>query len=146
MVANSRISRTNHGPQQIWQKKQVIIIKKNTCITFLWMILRSKKIIAYTFLPSLDNANGRLKKERRLLAKNFAVIVTWLHTSLCCELCRKVIVTDEISHCFCDFLYRWCETNRWGCSKSGTNRILFQWHLVDALFRFFPWWRTQYSV
>ena len=35
------------------------------------MISRRKKMVAYTFLPTLDNANGRLKKERKIVSQQF---------------------------------------------------------------------------
>ena len=38
--------------------------------------------LAHTFLPSLDNADGRLCKERLLRSRNFASMVMWRHTSL----------------------------------------------------------------
>ena len=57
---------------QICQKKQTNKKKK-------W---RGWPFLAHTFLPSLDNADGRLCKERLLRSRNFASMVMWRHTSL----------------------------------------------------------------
>ena len=43
---------------------------------------RGWPFLAHTFLPSLDNADGRLCKERLLRSRNFASMVMWRHTSL----------------------------------------------------------------
>ena len=60
---------------QIWQKET----KNLACLSSLWMIaLRTKPV---TFLPWIDNANGRLCQERLLRSRNFATMVTWRHTS-----------------------------------------------------------------
>ena len=56
---------------QIWQEKKT---KKLTCINF--MITLRNKTITHTFLPSFDNANGRLCQERLLRSRNFAAVVT----------------------------------------------------------------------
>ena len=56
--------------------------KKNTWMTFLSTIALRNKTVAHTFLPSLDNADGRLCKERLLRSRNFASMVMWRHTSL----------------------------------------------------------------
>ena len=39
-------------------------------------------LIAHTFLPSFDNANGHLCQEILLKSRNFATMVTWRHTFL----------------------------------------------------------------
>ena len=57
---------------QICQKKQTKKKQK-------W---RGWPFLAHTFLPSLDNADGRLCKERLLRSRNFASMVMWRHTSL----------------------------------------------------------------
>ena len=47
-----------------WSYKYRIKKKKNlTCTTFLCMISLRNKTVAYTFLPSLDTANGSLSKK-----------------------------------------------------------------------------------
>ena len=53
-----------------------------TWITFLCTIALRNKTVAHTFLPSLDNADGRLCKERFLRSRNFASMVMWRHTPL----------------------------------------------------------------
>ena len=55
--------------------------KKLICITFLWMIALRNKTLAHTFLPSLDNANGRICQERKFRSRDFVTMVTWRHTS-----------------------------------------------------------------
>ena len=51
------------------------------CMTFLCLIaLRKNKTVAHTFLPSFDNANGRLCQVKLLWSRNFATLVTWRHT------------------------------------------------------------------
>ena len=55
---------------QIWQKKS----KTLTCMTILCMIIIRSKAIAQTFLPSLDNANGRLCQERLLKYRNLVTV------------------------------------------------------------------------
>ena len=44
------------------------------------MITIRNKTIAHTFLPSFDNANGRLCQERLLRSRNFAAVVTLRYT------------------------------------------------------------------
>ena len=44
-----------------WKKKKKELL---ICITFLPMIALKNKTVAHTFLPSLDNANGRIYQER----------------------------------------------------------------------------------
>ena len=56
--------------------------KKMICMTFLRMITLRNKTTAHSFVPSLDNANGRLCQERLWRSRRFATIVTWRHTSL----------------------------------------------------------------
>ena len=51
-------------------------------MTFLCTIALRNKTVAHTFLPSLDNADGRLYKERFLRSRNFASMVMLRHTSL----------------------------------------------------------------
>ena len=41
---------------------------------------KKKKTVVHTFLPSFDNANGRLCQVRLLWSRNFATMVTWRHT------------------------------------------------------------------
>ena len=52
--------------------------KKNghDCMTFLCMIALRNRTVAHTFLPSFDNANGRLCQERLLRSRNLATMVT----------------------------------------------------------------------
>ena len=45
---------------QIWQKNE----KQKTCMTFPGMVALRIKIVAHTFFPLYDNANGRLYEER----------------------------------------------------------------------------------
>ena len=55
--------------------------KKWPCMNFRSMT----PLIAHTFLPSFDNANGYLCQEILLKSRNFAAMVTWRHTSPPCE-------------------------------------------------------------
>ena len=48
---------------------------KMTWMTFLCIIAHRKETVAHTFLPSFDNANGRLGQERLLRSRNFATIL-----------------------------------------------------------------------
>ena len=48
---------------------------KMTWMTFLCIIAHRKETVAHTFLPSFDNANGRLGQERLLRCRNFATIL-----------------------------------------------------------------------
>ena len=57
---------------QIWQKN----VKKMICMTFLRMITPRNKTTAHSFVPSLDNAIGRLCQEKLLGSKNIATTVT----------------------------------------------------------------------
>ena len=50
--------------------------KKMICMTFLRMITPRNKTTAHTFVPSLDNAIGRLCQEKLLGSKNIATTVT----------------------------------------------------------------------
>ena len=50
--------------------------KKMICMTFLRMITPRNKTTAHSFVPSLDNANGRLCQEKLLGSKNIATTVT----------------------------------------------------------------------
>jgi len=61
---------------QTWQIKP----RKLICITFLCMIAFMNKTVAYTFLPSLHNANGFICQERLLRSRDFVTMVTWRHT------------------------------------------------------------------
>ena len=45
-------------------------------MTFLCMTALRNKTVAHTFLPSFDNANGRVCQERLLRSRNFATMVT----------------------------------------------------------------------
>ena len=65
------------GPQQtvvlqILQEKKT---KKLTCTTFLCMTALKNKTVAHTFLPSFNNANGRLCQEGLLGFRNFATML-----------------------------------------------------------------------
>ena len=51
---------TNCGPANMAEKRK----KKKTCMTSPCMIALRIKIVAHTFLPLCDNANGRLCQER----------------------------------------------------------------------------------
>ena len=50
--------------------------KKLTRVTFLCMIALRNNMVAHTFLPSFDNANGRLCQERLLRCRHFGNMVT----------------------------------------------------------------------
>ena len=50
--------------------------RKKTCTTFLCMIALKNKTAVHTFLPSFNNANGRLCQEGLLGSRNFATMVT----------------------------------------------------------------------
>ena len=62
-----------------WRKEN----KENEKIdrTFLCVIAPRNKMVAHTFLPSFNNANGHLCQQRLLRFRNFATMVTWRHTS-----------------------------------------------------------------
>ena len=45
-------------------------------ITFVCMSALGNKTVAHTFVPSFDNANGRLCQERLSRSRNFATVVT----------------------------------------------------------------------
>ena len=50
--------------------------KKMTFMTFSYSIALRNKTVANTFLPSSNNANGRLSQEVMLRSRNFATMVT----------------------------------------------------------------------
>ena len=63
----------SHG-SKISGSQQTVVLqkwwkKKLTCMTFLCMIALSNKMVADTFLPSLDNANVHLCQEILLLPR-----------------------------------------------------------------------------
>ena len=51
------------------------IAEKKTCTTFLCMIALKNKTAVHTFLPSFNNANGRLCQEGLLGFRNFATML-----------------------------------------------------------------------
>ena len=59
-----------HG-SKIYGSQQTVVLqkwwKKLTCMTFLCMIALNNKMVAHTFLPSLDNANVHVCQEILLL-------------------------------------------------------------------------------
>ena len=57
--------------------------KKNrhVWLSYAWLHSRTQTV-AHFFLPSLDNANGRLCQERLLRSRRFPTVLTWRHTSL----------------------------------------------------------------
>ena len=62
------------GSQQtmVLQKKKKKDLKNLTHMTLLCMIALRNKIVAHSFLPSFDNANGRLCQERLCRSRNCA--------------------------------------------------------------------------
>ena len=58
----------------------LIIAKRLTCTTFLCTITLGDRMVAHTFLPSFDNANGCLCQKRLLWSRTFATMVAWCHT------------------------------------------------------------------
>ena len=70
----SKISRSqrSRGPVNMAGKKH----EKLTCMTLLCMIALRNKTVAHTFLPSFDNANGRLCQEKLSRSRNFATMLT----------------------------------------------------------------------
>ena len=50
-------------------------------MTFLCIIALRNKTVAHTFLPSFDDANGRLCHGRLLRSRKLATKVTWRHNS-----------------------------------------------------------------
>ena len=60
----------SHG-SKISESQQTVVLqkwwKKLTCMTFLCMIALNNKMVAHTFLPSLDNANVHVSQEILLL-------------------------------------------------------------------------------
>ena len=60
----------SHG-SKISGSQQTVVLqkwwKKLTCMTFLCMITLNNKMVAHTFLPSLDNANVHVCQEILLL-------------------------------------------------------------------------------
>ena len=67
------------GPVNMAQKKN----RKNwhVWLSCAWFALRNKTLAYFASLPSFNNANGRLGRERLLRSRNFATMVTWRHTS-----------------------------------------------------------------
>ena len=61
---------TNRGPANLAEKTF-----KMTGMTFLYIIVLRNKTVAHTFLPSFDNANGRLGQERWLRSRNVSTIL-----------------------------------------------------------------------
>ena len=47
----------------------------------LCMIALRNTMVAHTFLPSFDNANGHVCDDRLLRSRNLATMVTWRHSS-----------------------------------------------------------------
>ena len=46
------------------------------CMAFLCIIAHRNETVGHTFLPSFENANGRLCQERLIRSRNFAPTVT----------------------------------------------------------------------
>ena len=57
------------------------IKNRHVWLSCAWLHSRTQTV-AHFFLPSLDNAYGRLCQERLLRSRRFATIVTWRHTSI----------------------------------------------------------------
>ena len=97
-----------------------------TCMTFLSMTTLRNKTVAHTFLPSFDNANGRLCQERLLRCRNIATMVTWRH-SLPKQFHDTINhKTDPVSRA----ISKWPMGNRYGCwdlSTSYQGLLVFQY-------------------